>query len=87
MDEERQKLDLYISKQYVSDLPIAYLLRKHQVKIFAQGFLLEYVNIFGSACQAAIDEFKALPHCYVNVYPPDIQQEIDREFQLEESWE
>lgn len=80
---DRHKLDLYVPKTHAPDLPIAHLLEKHQVQIIGHGFAGDYINVFGAASQAAIDELSALPHCYVNRYPPEIQAEIDAEFEEE----
>lgn len=77
---DRHKLDLYVDEQFALDLPIAHLLQKHQVQIIGQGFSAHYINVFGAASQAAIDELTALPHVFVNRYPPEIQAEIDAEF-------
>jgi hypothetical protein len=85
MTPDRHKLDLYVPEQHVPDLLIAHLLQKHQVQIIGQGFSLHYINVFGAASQAAIDELSALPHVFVNRYPPEIQAEIDAEFEEEES--
>lgn len=79
MINNRHKLDLYVLEENAPDLPIDHILQKHQVKIIGKGFALNYINIFGSATTAAIDELKALPNVHVNQYPPEIQADIDSE--------
>jgi hypothetical protein len=83
MTPDRHKLDLYVPEKYAPDLPIAHLLEKHQVQIIGQGFAGDYINVFGAASQAAIVELSALPHVFVNRYPPEIQADIDAEFEEE----
>jgi hypothetical protein len=81
MTPDRHKLDLYVPEKYAPDLPIAHLLEKHQVQIIGQGFAGDYINVFGAASQAAIVELSALPHVFVNRYPPEIQADIDAELE------